>query len=186
MQPGRPLDAVRRQYAQQQSVVLAPEHLPEPLDAADDPATIEPPQMLAALSVPGTERTRKFARPHTMPCALPSRPSSRSGLPVGRPQAREDARRRDLKHFLETNGFFHVNVEKRSFGRITYPLHEATRQNTAEIVQLLLEAGPDPQQTTTTGKTAQQIAESSNKEGSHDVVLAVIAEFLHEASEVSS
>ncbi|CAE8743298.1 unnamed protein product [Polarella glacialis] len=107
---------------------------------------------------------------------LSSFPSSRSSFSsVDRTLSHDpDYRRRlAMKVFLDSNGFYHVNEEKRFLGRITYPLHCAVRQKDVSMVRLLLLMGANPSKHTTSGKTAEDIA----KRNGYDEIVQVFEHF---------
>ena len=80
-----------------------------------------------------------------------------------------------LRDFLEAHGFEHVNECRRHLrGRSNvYPIHIAAEMANATIVRLLLQEGSDAH-LIFRGRTACQIAEEMNHEGSHDGVIALL------------
>jgi len=86
-------------------------------------------------------------------------------------------RKAKLKAWLVRHGYFNVNVERQRFGRISYPLHTAVRNNDPEMVRLLLRAGANPFNTTTGGRTAEALARRRNWLGARRKVLEVFAQF---------
>lgn len=82
--------------------------------------------------------------------------------------------KRWVKEFLELNGFFNVNSERRSMGRIAYPIHVAVKEKNASMVRMLLAEGADPNRTTTRGYTAEDIAKSRNSDGSYNEILMIL------------
>mmetsp|Transcript_69103 Transcript_69103/g.191360 ORF Transcript_69103/g.191360 Transcript_69103/m.191360 type:complete len:211 (-) Transcript_69103:280-912(-) len=86
------------------------------------------------------------------------------------------ARRASVAGFLREKGFKNgAGGAKKSLMSTTYPLHVAAKEGDARIVALLLSEGANAAQRNSTGKTAAQIAEKSNKGGSHAAVLAALA-----------
>mmetsp|Transcript_74993 Transcript_74993/g.104188 ORF Transcript_74993/g.104188 Transcript_74993/m.104188 type:complete len:182 (-) Transcript_74993:51-596(-) len=53
---------------------------------------------------------------------------------------------------------------------VIYPIHFAAKQGDARLLRQLLAAGADPQQKTSAGRTALQIAKKCNRKGSHTEV----------------
>jgi len=76
-----------------------------------------------------------------------------------------------LSSFLTANGFTHVNARRTRMLRWKYPLHTAVKQRDAELVELLLKAKADPTLKNSAGVTPMQLAQKSNRNGSHTAVL---------------
>lgn len=77
-----------------------------------------------------------------------------------------------VQKFLNDNGFNGVNSKKTSLMTYKYPLHVAVDKNDAEITRCLLQCRADPTLPNSLKRNALQLAESSNKRGSHDRILA--------------
>lgn len=86
-----------------------------------------------------------------------------------------DAESRELlEAWLRDNGFTEVNSEKRSLIKTVYPLHVAVSQRDAATVRLLLLEGADAEQRSSLNQTPLQLAEWSNRNGSHDEIVALL------------
>lgn len=70
------------------------------------------------------------------------------------------ANRKAIMDFLEVNGFESGNVNSRraSWISISYPLHEAVKQQNVRMVALLLKFGADPRAKDHFGRTAHGLA----------------------------
>eukprot|EP00747_Dinoflagellata_sp_TGD_P215604 gnl/TRDRNA2_/TRDRNA2_88283_c0_seq1.p1 gnl/TRDRNA2_/TRDRNA2_88283_c0~~gnl/TRDRNA2_/TRDRNA2_88283_c0_seq1.p1 ORF type:complete len:256 (+),score=76.84 gnl/TRDRNA2_/TRDRNA2_88283_c0_seq1:84-851(+) len=80
-----------------------------------------------------------------------------------------------IQSFLKANGFAGVDAKKKSMLSTSYPLHKAVKENDAEMVQLLIDAGANPAQKNSSGQTPRALAEKCNKKGSHDTVLSTLS-----------
>jgi len=83
-------------------------------------------------------------------------------------------RKNAVDTFLRSNGFKGgVSDPKKSMMMLkkTYPLHRAVECADPDMVTMLLEKDADPQQRNSSGKSAVDIAEKLNKDGSHEGVL---------------
>merc|ERR1712224_913262 len=78
----------------------------------------------------------------------------------------EEARRQDearklrqskVAAFLKTKGFASVTAPKKSLLKTTYAIHAAAEAGDTEMVQFLIEAGADPAQKNSGGKTAAEV-----------------------------
>mmetsp|Transcript_74997 Transcript_74997/g.217692 ORF Transcript_74997/g.217692 Transcript_74997/m.217692 type:complete len:241 (+) Transcript_74997:58-780(+) len=88
----------------------------------------------------------------------------------------ERARKASVAAFLRGKGFTAgAGGPKKSLMGTTYPLHEAAKAGNVELVRMLLKEGAAPSQKNSSGKTAAQVAEKSNKRGSHSAVLSALA-----------
>lgn len=86
-----------------------------------------------------------------------------------------DAEAREaLAAWLRDNGFADVNQEKTSLIKTVYPLHVAVSQRDATIVRLLLLEGADAERRSSLNQTPFQLAEWSNRDGSHDEIFALL------------
>mmetsp|Transcript_116104 Transcript_116104/g.223981 ORF Transcript_116104/g.223981 Transcript_116104/m.223981 type:complete len:256 (+) Transcript_116104:92-859(+) len=85
-----------------------------------------------------------------------------------------EAARKRVQTFLKDNKFSGLNLAKKSFMSRKYALHAAVEMNNAQITQSLLRCKADPTLQNSSKKTPFQLAESMNKRGSRDQVLAVL------------
>jgi len=93
-------------------------------------------------------------------------------------RAREQEERERLEAldaFCKQYGFLGVHLPRRNgcslwSASTTYPLHCAAELADARIVEMLLLEGADPDQKNSAGKTAAQVAQRKNKNGSHEPV----------------
>jgi len=89
-------------------------------------------------------------------------------------------RKEALDAFCRQHGFAGVSAPRRSgcalwLAATTYPLHWAAELADARIVELLLKEGVDTKQTDSSGKTAAQVAQTKDKDGSHQKVKLLLA-----------
>lgn len=90
--------------------------------------------------------------------------------------AKEEREAREkVDQFLSTRGFRGARDGRRRLFRTCYPLHVAVALNDAEMVRLLLQAGADPSQRDSSGRTPQSLARKCNRSGSHEKVLSMLA-----------
>merc|ERR1712085_209058 len=77
---------------------------------------------------------------------------------------------------LKKRGFKSLTASKKAFcGAAVYPLFIAVEDGDAELVKAMLLCEPSiSSQKNTAGKTARQVAERCNKNGSHESVLAAL------------
>jgi len=77
--------------------------------------------------------------------------------------AQERARKdqEQLQSWLQKNKYAGVNAKKTKLMLTRYPLHEAVYQKDATALRLLLRFGADPAAKNTSGKTAQELANST-------------------------
>jgi len=87
----------------------------------------------------------------------------------------EQEAREKVDQFLSTRGFRGARDSRRRLFRTSYPLHVAVGLNDAEMVKLLLQAGADPSQRDSSGRTPQVLARKCNRGGSHEKVLSMLA-----------
>merc|ERR1712066_806318 len=73
--------------------------------------------------------------------------------------------------FLKENKFKDLTAPKKTMFKTTYPIHCAAKHGDEQMVKMLLEEGVDPRQKNSSGKTAVQVAQKNNQEGSHAGVL---------------
>merc|ERR1719414_541825 len=83
-------------------------------------------------------------------------------------------RKAQVACFLKDNGFKDATTSKRKLLKTTYPLHCAAELGDPQIVGMLIEAGANPRQTNSSGKTPAQVAEKRNRNGSHNDVLRAL------------
>ncbi|CAK9009808.1 unnamed protein product [Durusdinium trenchii] len=108
----------------------------------------------------------------------------RSHKKIDRRNERRERKEIMLNTFLRSHRFGRDVNEPRSsralclpFGKpkeVFYPLHQAAKLGDCEIVRLLLAAGADPQQKTSQGRTAEEIALEEDSLGSHEEVLMLL------------
>lgn len=92
-------------------------------------------------------------------------------------EGEEQERKATVSAFLKKFTFSDVNGPKMSgcTGMSkTYPLHMAAQNGDDALVAMLLKEGANPAQKNSWGKTAAQIAEKSDKKGSHAKVLEIL------------
>lgn len=91
-------------------------------------------------------------------------------------KAQEAARQeKELASYLAEHKFTFINGPKQTLFSTTYPLHCAAELGNGEVVDLLLRAGADPARTDSNGKTAAEVAQRRNANGSHEAVLRRLA-----------
>mmetsp|Transcript_123745 Transcript_123745/g.174417 ORF Transcript_123745/g.174417 Transcript_123745/m.174417 type:complete len:161 (-) Transcript_123745:59-541(-) len=83
-----------------------------------------------------------------------------------------------LKSFLDAHGFSGVNAA-RALGWFfrrehVYPLHIAAQHGDAQLVEILLEAGADPDSRTSKGRTALDFALNANVCNSHSKIISML------------
>merc|ERR1719284_226372 len=81
--------------------------------------------------------------------------------------------------FLKDHGFSSVVGSKRSLVppmKTTHPLHVAAERGQVRMVDMLLKEGANVQQKNSSGKTALQVAQEKDLDGSHEGVLRVLGE----------
>jgi len=88
-------------------------------------------------------------------------------------------RKQTLDRFCQAHGFVGINEPRRSGCSVwasvtTYPLLVAAELGEETIVEMLLKEGVDPNQTNSSGKSAEQVAAKKNKGGSHEGVLRLL------------
>jgi len=91
-------------------------------------------------------------------------------------EAEARARQAAVASYLKEKGFKNGAAgAKKSLMSTTYPLHVAAKEGSASMVEMLLREGADPAQKNSSGKIAAQLAEKSNKGGSHAAVLSALS-----------
>eukprot|EP00434_Breviolum_minutum_P009168 symbB.v1.2.008076.t1/scaffold504.1/size194584/12 len=107
----------------------------------------------------------------------------RSEQKVQRRNEQREEREYMLQMFLESHKFGKdVNEPRISKGcflfrkskEVIYPLHKATELGDTEMVRLLLSAGADPEQRTSKGRSAEDIAREEDLIGSHQEILLLL------------
>mmetsp|Transcript_77698 Transcript_77698/g.171637 ORF Transcript_77698/g.171637 Transcript_77698/m.171637 type:complete len:198 (+) Transcript_77698:74-667(+) len=90
---------------------------------------------------------------------------------------RETQRKMIVMNFLDANGFMHINEAKTSWGRTSYPLHEAVRQKKAAVVRALLLLGAWREVKSRRGETPEELAVRFQRRwGGYDEILRVFEE----------
>jgi len=92
----------------------------------------------------------------------------------------ERERKEALDAWCLQHGFADISAPRRSGCAVfsaatTYPLHWAAELRDSHIVGLLLKAGVDTRQKNSAGKTAAQVAQKKDKNGSHQEVRRLLA-----------
>lgn len=87
---------------------------------------------------------------------------------------KQAADRAKAEAWLKKKGFGDACAKKKSMFSSTYPLHVAVKENDAEMIRCLLAAGADASLKNSSGQTAAQLADKSNKKGSHSACLDVL------------
>ncbi|CAK9040368.1 unnamed protein product [Durusdinium trenchii] len=83
-----------------------------------------------------------------------------------------------VEWFLQRYGFSDVNKPQRGswFSRSEklYPVHVAAMLGDADMLHFLLEAGADPEQRTSKGRSALECAFDANLDGSHHCIFDLL------------
>lgn len=90
-------------------------------------------------------------------------------------RAEECARSAALAAFLREHGFSSAKAPRRKLLRTSYAVHKAAKLGDGRMVEILLQEGADPMLKDWRGKTAMQLAEMRDKDGSHAAVLSILA-----------
>ncbi|CAK9107052.1 ANK_REP_REGION domain-containing protein [Durusdinium trenchii] len=91
--------------------------------------------------------------------------------------ARETQRKMIVTHFLDANGFMHINEAKASWFGKSYPLHVAVRQNKTAVVKALLLLGAWREAKSRRGETAEELAlRCQQRWGGYEEILRVFEE----------
>lgn len=93
----------------------------------------------------------------------------------------QELKRDSLQQFLTKHGFDDVK-HPRQLGKLTarvkmqcvYPIHVAADIGDDEALRMLLEEGADPEEGDDQGRTAMDIAQEANVDGSHVHVLGLL------------
>ena len=122
----------------------------------------------------------KLAQDFDPKALLLSRPSSPLVCHPSR-KLRPGMRKLQTRAFLEEHNFKGVNEPGRlpsvfwwRSSETVYPIHVAAKSGDHEALRLLLRAGASFEQKTSSGRTALQIAEQADREGSHSQVIALL------------
>ncbi|CAE8686166.1 unnamed protein product, partial [Polarella glacialis] len=87
-------------------------------------------------------------------------------------RSQEEAR---VQAFLAAHGFVSPTARRRYVLSWCYPLHVAVAKNEPNIARLLLLRGADVQQCNSSGHTPKELARRKNRNGSHDLILTILA-----------
>merc|ERR1712232_636698 len=79
-----------------------------------------------------------------------------------------------VDRFLKFKGYAGVNAKRRAGLKSKYPLHSAVKENNPELVALLLNSGADRSLKNSNGCTPLQLAQKSNRGGTHARVIACL------------
>lgn len=79
----------------------------------------------------------------------------------------EQSRKSIVADFLKQNGFRSATMPKRKMFKTTYPLHHAAALGDAQLIKMLLAERADVVQTNSSGRTAAQVANHMDRNGSH-------------------
>lgn len=82
--------------------------------------------------------------------------------------------REKVEAWLKKNGFAGVVEKKKGLFSSSYPLHAAVKSNDAEMVSMLVSMRADPQAKNSSGQTALQLAQKSDKNGSYSDVMRAL------------
>eukprot|EP00928_Gymnodinium_smaydae_P018572 TRINITY_DN17072_c0_g1_i2.p1 TRINITY_DN17072_c0_g1~~TRINITY_DN17072_c0_g1_i2.p1 ORF type:complete len:295 (-),score=56.92 TRINITY_DN17072_c0_g1_i2:146-1030(-) len=138
------------------------------LGSGDDKATIVLPSDLSSGSrmdtIPEASESRE------PPSVTSSARSSTSKVPAADTASELEAKAW-IEQFLRRHGYASVNSKRTRLFKSKYALHTAVKQNSEEVVRLLLWAGADPALRNSSGLTPRQLAEKCNTSGSHDALL---------------
>merc|ERR1712113_1032154 len=88
--------------------------------------------------------------------------------------AQQRERKAVVASFLEEHGFQGINSQKKKLLKTSYPIHKAAKVGNAQLVQMLLMEGADPDQKNSRGETAAEVAQKKNSGGSHASVVRVL------------
>lgn len=87
---------------------------------------------------------------------------------------KQAAVREKVEAWLKKNGFAGVAEKKKGLFSSSYPLHAAVKSNDAEMVSMLVSMRADPQAKNSSGQTALQLAQKSDKNGSYSDVMRAL------------
>merc|ERR1712048_462275 len=79
-----------------------------------------------------------------------------------------------VQKFLADNKFKGINTGRKSLTKTTYPIHEAAKRNTIEMVKMLVEEGANVEQMNSRKQTASQRATQEDKNGSHKEIIRLL------------
>merc|ERR1711879_59241 len=84
-------------------------------------------------------------------------------------------RRELVESFLREHGYSDVNAKRRcGLFKTKYALHSAVKENDRDVVRGLLNSGADPRLKNSKGQTPLQLAQKSDRGGSHADVIACL------------
>merc|ERR1712232_1346390 len=86
-------------------------------------------------------------------------------------QAKDKAK---LEAFLKEHGYTGANARRTKMFKSKYPLHTAVKKNDPDLVRILLAAGADPAAKNSSGLTAAQLAQKTDKKGSRASLLLTL------------
>lgn len=89
-------------------------------------------------------------------------------------QEQEAADKAKLEAFLKEHGYKGANEKRTKMFKTKYPLHTAVKVNDPDMVRILLAAGADAGAKNSAGQTPAQLAQKSDKSGSHAALLLAL------------
>lgn len=89
-------------------------------------------------------------------------------------RAEDEAAQAKVQKFLKDNNFSSLNSKRSSFMSHKYALHTAVEKKDVEAIGALVRCRADVSLQNSSKKTPEQLANSSNKKGSHDQVLEAL------------
>eukprot|EP00929_Paragymnodinium_shiwhaense_P084022 TRINITY_DN4490_c0_g1_i1.p1 TRINITY_DN4490_c0_g1~~TRINITY_DN4490_c0_g1_i1.p1 ORF type:complete len:240 (-),score=79.96 TRINITY_DN4490_c0_g1_i1:88-807(-) len=89
-------------------------------------------------------------------------------------QARDAADAARLTAFLKEHGYSGANVKRTMLFKSKYPLHSAVKVKDADMIRILRAFGADCAVKNSAGQTPLQLAQKSDKNGSHEGVIAAL------------
>mmetsp|Transcript_44617 Transcript_44617/g.83325 ORF Transcript_44617/g.83325 Transcript_44617/m.83325 type:complete len:173 (-) Transcript_44617:65-583(-) len=138
---------------------------------------VEPRQSLPGENFEWSDSSESFQSPST---SRESAFSNCSDASLKR-QMRKNKRQKELQAFLKKHGFSEdVHAPKQPQGcfilrkESMYPIHVAAQMGNRNVVRQLLSEGAEPEQKTSKGRTALDIAQAANDGGSHLEVLVLL------------
>eukprot|EP00929_Paragymnodinium_shiwhaense_P084025 TRINITY_DN4490_c0_g1_i4.p1 TRINITY_DN4490_c0_g1~~TRINITY_DN4490_c0_g1_i4.p1 ORF type:complete len:224 (-),score=73.02 TRINITY_DN4490_c0_g1_i4:88-759(-) len=89
-------------------------------------------------------------------------------------EARDAADAARLTAFLKEHGYSGANVKRTMLFKSKYPLHSAVKVKDADMIRILRAFGADCAVKNSAGQTPLQLAQKSDKNGSHEGVIAAL------------
>lgn len=89
-------------------------------------------------------------------------------------QAQAAENERMLDDFLSSKGYSSVNAKRTKMFKSKYPLHSAVKDNSLELVKLLLAAQADPSLRSSAGLSPAHLAMKLSMNGSHDDIICAL------------